>query len=346
MNNYYILKTSHQYNQWDKLIQKNDNYSFFHSSAWTKVIKESYHYKLLLFGEKINGNISNFCPIVEVRSILTGYRGVSLAFSDHCEPIFENRDAFVKIFESIKNYGKNKKWKFIEFRGGYQFFKSQAPYAKYYRHVLELTKNIDDLYKNLRDSNKRNIKKAQKQKVQIYIDNSLEGLKKFYRLNCLTRKLHGLPPQPFSFFKNIYYLIIRKGMGNIFIASFQKRPIASALFFSFGEKAIYKFGASDREFQKLRPNNYLMWKAIQWYAKRNYKSLDFGRTALSNSGLLQFKDGWGAKRKTIFYYRYDLQKDTFLTNGHSNGKTSSWLFNKLPIPLLRLTGEILYKHFG
>jgi len=201
MNKSFILKIPYQYDEWDKLIQKNDNYSFFHSSAWTKVIKESYHYKLLLFGEKIKGNIPNFCPVVEVKSILTGCRGVSLAFSDHCEPIFESRDAFIKIFESIKDYGKNNKWKFIEFRGGYQFFKNQTHYTKYYQHVLELTENIDELYKNLRDSNKRNIKKAKKQKVQVYIDNSLEGLKKFYRLNCLTRKLHGCLLNHFLFSK-------------------------------------------------------------------------------------------------------------------------------------------------
>ena len=37
------------YAQWDKLILESNLYSFFHSNAWIKVLRESYGYKPLFF---------------------------------------------------------------------------------------------------------------------------------------------------------------------------------------------------------------------------------------------------------------------------------------------------------
>ena len=45
-----------------------------------------------------------------------------------------------------------------------------------------------------------NIKKALKEGVEVQLHNSFESVKSFFKLNCMTRKRHGLPPQPFKFF--------------------------------------------------------------------------------------------------------------------------------------------------
>ena len=48
--------------------------------------------------------------------------------------------------------------------------------------------------------------------LEMTICESFESIKDFYRLNCLTRRMHGLPPQPFSFFKKIHEHIICRMM--------------------------------------------------------------------------------------------------------------------------------------
>ena len=123
------------------------------------------------------------------------------------------------------------------------------------------------------------------------------------------------------------------------------KAIAGAVYFQWNRKAIYKYGASDRRYLDLRPNNLIMWEAIKRYSGTGYGSFDFGRTETENTGLIQFKSGWGTKERKLYYFKYDLRKNRYVAA--ATGKKSSYaLFKHLPLPVLRLTGNLLYRHVG
>ena len=63
---------------WDELVLSTKNYSFFHSSSWARVIYESYNYTPLYFTLIDNDKLLALIPIMEIKSILTGKRAVSL----------------------------------------------------------------------------------------------------------------------------------------------------------------------------------------------------------------------------------------------------------------------------
>ena len=88
-----------------------------------------------------------------------------------------------------------------------------------------------------------------------------------------------------------------------------------------------------------------MWEAIKWYAQNGFKVFGFGRTEPENQGLLQFKRGWGAKEETLNYYKYDLMQDSFVAE-KPKIKSSYGFFRIMPSPILRFTGNILYRHVG
>ena len=334
-----------EYPNWDELLLTNENCSFFHSPSWARVLCESYTYKPLYFTSIANGKLSALIPIMEIKSLLTGRRGVSLPFTDYCQPIVTDKSHFQEIIDSLVAYGKKAGWKYIEWRGGEGYFQDTVHSSFYYGHTLDLTQNEQELLSSFRSSTNRNIKKAIREGVNVKISNSLESIKAFYRLNCITRKHHGLPPQPYYFFKKIYEHIISGKKGFVALASFRKRTIAGAVYFHFGSNAIYKYGASDRDFQHLRANNLVMWEAIKWYAQNGFKHFSFGRTDLDHEGLLQFKRGWGAKEETINYYKFDLTKNAFIKES-SGIKTSYPLLKIMPLPLLKLAGRLLYRHVG
>jgi lipid II:glycine glycyltransferase (peptidoglycan interpeptide bridge formation enzyme) len=162
----------------------------------------------------------------------------------------------------------------------------------------------------------------------------------------MTRKQHGLPPQPFNFFKKIYNRIISKGFGFVILASINKKNIAGAMYFHFGGRALYKYGASDHQYQHLRANNLVMWEAIKWYSRNGFKSLCFGRTEPENQGLIQFKSGWGTTERQISYYRFDFKKEAFINRQARVTGFQNRIFRNMPIPLLKMVGSILYKHVG
>jgi lipid II:glycine glycyltransferase (peptidoglycan interpeptide bridge formation enzyme) len=250
------------------------------------------------------------------------------------------------MFERIVACGREKGWKQIELRGAEPFLKENPHSSFFYGHSLELTENPDARFSALRDSTRRNIKKAQKENVAVAIRRDMGAMRAFYDLNCLTRRQHCLPPQPFSFFKKVHEHVISRNRGVIVLATQGGKPVAANVFFHFGRQAIYKYGASDKTYQHLRASNLVMWEALRWYCQNGFTRFSFGRTEPENDGLRQFKNGWGAKEYAIRYYKYDLQQNKFLGEATGVVRRYQRIFAGMPIFALKLAGRLVYRHMG
>jgi hypothetical protein len=336
-----------KYSSWDALVLGNSNCTIFHTSAWAKVLHEAYGYEPVYLSLIENGTLSALLPVMEVRSILTGRRGVSLPFSDYSDPILAPGMPLKDAMHMVHLFGKQRGWKFFELRDANDLCADIEPSYCFYGHIVHLSPDEKSLFSSLRISTRRNIRKAIQENVKTEISQSLDAVKEYYRLHCMTRKWHGLPPQPFYFFNKIHEHIISRKMGFVILASHEGKNIAGAVYLHFGTAALYKYGASDRTYQHLRANNLVMWEAIKWYAQNSFKSFCFGRTEMHNSGLLQYKSGWGTRERIIKYYRYDLQKECFVHQAAlQTGGNLSKLLSKMPIPCLTLIGALAYRHIG
>jgi len=336
-----------QYAGWDSLVLGCPSYSFFHSSAWAWALQDAYGYRPLYFTIFDGSALSACLPMMEVDSFLTGRRGVSLPFTDCCEPIVSTIDQFGELFEKAAQYGKQRGWKLLELRGANGYLRDSMPASTYLTHSLDLTAGEDQVFSSFRESNKRNIRKAQTSGVKVQITTSKEAVIQFCRLNQMTRREHGLPPQPYRFFEKVYEHVISKGFGFVALAFLENVAIAASVYFHFGEAAIYKYGASDKRYQHVRPNNLVMWEAIRKCIQDGRANLSLGRTDVGAEGLRQFKTGWGAIEQMLSYYRYVTKVGAFVCDGKKkmNG-TSSKVFSLVPLPVLRAAGSLLYRHMG
>ncbi len=332
--------------EWDGLVSEHDGATFFHSSSWARVLKESYGYTPCCLTLIKNGKLKVLIPFMEVKSFLTGTRGVSLPFTDYCPPILTHGYVLEDLFPQLLRLGEQSGWKHIELRGISFEGNNVTPSAIYLNHTLLLSEDENEIKSRFRSSTKRNIKRSIKEGVEVARDDSMSGLKEFYRLNSLTRRDHGLPPQPFNFFQNLHKHIIEKESGTIFLGKYRGKIIAAIVCLHFGKKAIYKYGASDRRFQAARANNLVMWEAIKHYGSSGYKAFGFGRTEPENKGLVQFKAGWGTQESTINYLKYDLHKGEFVKGTPKTRGFHNTIFSRMPIPALNLLGKVLYRHMG
>jgi hypothetical protein len=335
-----------EHKNWNDLLKRNYKSSFFHTSNWADVLQKSYGYKPIYFTIPGEDHLLNLLPVMEVESLLTGKRGVCLPFTDYCEPLAESSQQFRDLMNAAIVLGRRRKWKYLEIRGGEEFLPMEKPVQSFYGHNLDLSLGQKQIFSNLRDSTGRNIKKARKENITVTISTSMQSLKEFYRLNAMTRKEHWLPPQPYYFFERLYDSILTKDMGFIATAFTKNTPIAANIYLYSGDKVIYKYGASDKAFQRLRANNLLTWEAIKWSCDRGYKSFCFGRTEPENEGLRQFKNGWGAREYIIKYYKYDFRENAFTGKSSSINPLYKKIFKTLPIAVLNILGKILYRHMG
>ncbi len=330
----------------DESLRSLPGYSFFHTSSWAAVLEKSYGYKPVYFTLGNQSAPNALVPCMDINSYLTSRRGVALPFTDYCEPVLSDQSQFHDLFREMTSFGRERNWRFLELRGGETFLQNEEPSEHYYGHILDLSPGPKQLLAGMRDSTRRNIKKAEKLNIKIDITNSRQALMDFCRLNTLTRRDHGLPPQPRKFFDYVYEDIIARNLGFIALANYEKSVIAANVYFHTENKVIYKYGASDKSYQNLRANNLVMWNSIKWSCEKGFKSFCFGRTEPENEGLRQFKTGWGAREYIIKYYKYDFQKCAFIKRSLNINSSFKKIMVKLPVPVLKTMGSALYRHMG
>jgi len=132
----------------------------------------------------------------------------------------------------------------------------------------------------------------------------------------------------------------------IAVASQAGIPIAASVYLWLGDKAIYKYGASDYAYQHLRGSNLVMWEAMKWLARQGVTRLHLGKTARANEGLRRFKLNLGATEEIIDYIKYDLRKNRFVVEHDALTGWHNRVFRVLPVGLSRLAGGLLYKHWA
>jgi hypothetical protein len=329
---------------WDARLSKFAATSIFHSSAWAKVLSETYGFTPVYLSTFRGDDLDAALPLMEVKSRITGTRGVSLPFTDECEPVSASDSSVTPLVEEALQLGRNRNWKYVEFRGGKNLFDNAAPSLSFFGHQLNLSGDANSLFNRLESSVRRAIRKAENSGLKIEFSNTLEATSDYFSLHCKTRRQHGIPPQPFRFFQKIHAHILAQNSGVIVTAKFQETPVASAMFLFSGTKAIYKFGASDKSFQELRANNLVMWEGIKWLANKGIGTLRFGRTSQNSEGLRRYKLGWGSEEYLIHYYKFDLRRNALVTDRDEAAGWHNRIFRAMPIFMSRWAGNLLYRH--
>ena len=221
--------------------------------------------------------------------------------------------------------------------------------AAYCFHVLNLEPALETLFLNFhKDSTQRKIRRAEREGLTEQVGRSDSLFEGFYRLQLLTRRRHGVPPQPRIWFRN---LIDRFGEAlQIRLAFKGDQPIAGILTLRHKNSLVYKYGCSDAESNNLGGMHLLFWRAIQEAKASGLQQFDLGRSDTDNHGLITFKDRWGAKQSTLNYLRHAGSgrslSDPKRSKSGWKSRLAKEVFARAPNGLLSVAGNFLYKHVG
>ncbi len=330
---------------WDNLLDHFPEATAFHTSAWARVLSRTYGHTPFYLKFTRAENVMGILPLMEVRSPLTGSRGVSLPFTDFCGPLVADHGVTKMIGEKLSELAAERRWRYIELRGiDPAIFPNACRSATFHAHTLSLDHSPTELWDRLESSVRRAVRKAGREGVTVEFASNGSGIREFYRLHSQTRRRHGLPPQPIRFFMNIYEEMIETGRGFLVQARASSKTIAAAIFFQFRDHAIYKFGASDETSQRSRPNNLVMWEAICRLVERGCRTLHFGRTEMENEGLRRFKLGWRTSENKIQYVRLGKGSPASTEPGLHTTSFHKIFFRMVPLSLNQLAGAAIYPH--
>jgi hypothetical protein len=125
---------------WDDRLASFPEATFFHTTAWARVLNSSYDYRPLYLAMHRGNRMISALPLMEVDSWLTGKRGVSLPFTDECVPlgVEDDPNAFPLLFQSAQTLGKKRQWRYLECRGGRTLLENVPASKTYFSHRLPL----------------------------------------------------------------------------------------------------------------------------------------------------------------------------------------------------------------
>lgn len=333
--------------RWAALVKSHHDASVFHSPNWLRALHTVYGYKPFAITTCPPGvPLTNGLVFCRIESWLTGRRLVSLPFSDHCEPLFDNPNELEAMLVHMKQQVTQEAWKYMELRPVSYEPDSSAGLSRlvtYYFHSLDLSPRMEQLFQGFHKSCvQRKIRRAEREKLRYEEGTSEDLLNKFYRLLVMTRRRQYLPPQPLGWFRG---LIAAFGKDlKIRVASKNETAVAGILTLSHKKSMVYKYGCSNAAFNSLGGTALLFWKTIQEAKERGFEELEMGRSDPDNLGLVAFKEHWGASGTLINYWTYPRRSEG-LPNAW-RGRFARHVVSMVPDLALEMAGKVLYKHIG
>lgn len=332
--------------RWMGLIAAHPQAQIFHHPAWMRLLNECYGYEAAVFALIEDDHVTAGLPFMRVQSWLTGSRMVCLPFSDFCQPLAVDEAASKRLLAGIENWRRQHGGPQIHVHWRLPETQAVQTGGEVFRHVTPLSASSEAVFNQLSKSRvQRHIRRAEKEGVQIARAAAWEDMQIFYDLLLQTRRRLGVPIQPLKFFRLLWRELIAKDMGFVLLARKDRQPLAGALFLRFNQTLTYKYGASDSACWRYRPNHLLFWHALRWGCDNDMQLFDWGRTDLTDAGLREFKEGWGSQEQIVRYSLLSNQRvKTSARMG--GGRLLAPVLQRSPAWVCRLTGELLYRHFG
>jgi hypothetical protein len=338
--------------RWRVFIERHDAATVFHSPGWLGALQRTYKFTPLVYTTAGPGEaLTNGLVACNVDSWLTGRRTVSLPFSDHCSPLAADAASVAELLDSIHAERRRSGRKFVEIRP----LELQAPslenatrfeeHKVYYLHIVDLSASLDEIFRRFGKSERNAVARAGREHLRYVAGHSAALLKEFYQLFVLTRRRHGVPPQPFKWFCNL-----AECLGDaltVRLAYKDDAPVTATVTVSFKDTIVYKYGCSDHRYNSLGGTPFLCWKAIEEGKRLGARRFDLGRSNLEQEGLISFKERLGGERQRLVYYRDNAPAGSAAA-AHSRAEGSPGLYRRIlpaiPDRLFILCGELLYKH--
>ncbi|MCU0937117.1 MAG: GNAT family N-acetyltransferase [Gammaproteobacteria bacterium] len=348
--------------RWDDLVARHPRASVFHTGGWLDALKRTYGYEPFALTTTAAGPLDDGLVVCRVRT-WAARRLVSLPFSDHCDPLVDSADALSAMIAWLEAEIRKGGWRSIELRprtetGGQPFRADDGPGAvrdggqpfrvaetgRFMLHTLDLRQPAAEIFRRFHaSSTQRAIRRAEREGLEYDAGRSRAHLEEFFGLLRLTRRRHGLPPQPVAWFRQLLASFGERL--TIHLARHQGAAVAGILTLTFRTTMVYKYGGSDAAHHARGGMPLLFWRAVQQAQAAGLELLDLGRSDLDQDGLIAFKDHLGATRSTLTYYgipgrpaggpRVDVLS-----------RAARRVAARLPDAALDLTGRVLYRHLG
>jgi lipid II:glycine glycyltransferase (peptidoglycan interpeptide bridge formation enzyme) len=333
--------------RWLNLIQQDPAATIFDHPAWMELLAACYGYRPFIFAlQEDGGRVCAALPVAEIKDYITSHRYVALPFTDYCAPLTRDENALLLLLDKLVEQQMTKKIPRLEIRSGLPALDGIQERTVFVKHSVPLEPDSTKVAKRVSRQQMQNVRTAENNGIRVVRGTGLAEIREFYRLNCLNRRKHGVPAQPWSFFNLLAHTLFEQDLGFVLLAYKDDICISAGLFLHWQKTLTYKYSATDENALNLRPNHLVTWTAMKWGCENGFTTFDFGRAEQEDEGLRSYKRRWGANETPLAYsYLPSAPAQSAQMSGKLGGMLKK-IIQQSPVWLGQAVGQIMYRYVG
>jgi CelD/BcsL family acetyltransferase involved in cellulose biosynthesis len=343
--------------RWAEFVSAHRDALPYHHPAWFRVLREAFGYSAAALGcADSSGRLSGILPLLEKKSLLAGLHHSSLPHTPVAGPLAVDGDSQQALLSAAASRIDHGQARWLQLKvtdpGAGALPAGFSSAAGDDTYVLDLP----DSPQQLRFGDSRNnsrirwaVRKASRLSVTVREASSPVDVRRWYELYLQTMREHAVPPRPLRMFEIMWEILAPGGLMRLLLAERQAggrtELLAGSIFLLHGRTVVYAFNGRDRAQLAFRPNDAIHWKAITEAAASGFRRYDFGEVGSGNSGLVDFKEKWGAKPVGLYRYHYPRNREIERRLGAPGGfrRTAEWAWRQLPLPATATLGGWIYR---
>jgi hypothetical protein len=176
-------------------------------------------------------------------------------------------------------------------------FKTKKAEGSFEVVLLDLAAGSEEIFKNFSQSRRSDLRKVMRQdKVRVTQVETLEELAELHEIHIDWCKVKEVEPDTWEQFEIAWK---QKDYKRIFIAKTEGKIIAGS-YFRFYKGGLVEYAANNSipEYRNLRPNDLLVWKAIEWSCENGFSHFSMGGSHL-------FLRRFGGNMVASYRYQFD-----------------------------------------
>lgn len=332
--------------EWDQFVEANDG-SPFTLWGWGEALATYGHDRWYLVVRN-GGGIVGALPLIHMESRLFDSQLVSPPFGERGSLVLNGvrpAEATRALLKRTKRLADELDVDFVSLRGSDVDEGLPEGFTEERRFVtfrVDLREGSDAVWEGLKDSRQRQVRQAEDASLTYRVGDSLDDLKRYYRLYLRSNRGHGSPPHSFEFYRTLWEELAPEHL-HLGMVELDGAPVNAIIDLSLGS-SIHQWGViTDYEFRDLNGGSLALWRSLDRACADGYDVYDMGRTR-EGSGVYMFKKSFGGRKAWYDDLHYfpdgpvdlpDPDDDTY--------DRAKRIWRRLPIPVTRVIGPSIRK---
>ena len=325
---------------WDDFVATSSDACSYHRWEWGALLSEEFRLRRHDLMAVSDGRVRGILPFI-VQADVFGRRSLrSLPYVNYAGPVASDEAAMRAILDGAAQAVAVERATFAELRCLPGTRLSLPVSERKVRPVLALPPKIDDLWNSFPTKLRTKIRRPMKEDLTVQVG-ATELVDEFYRILCVKWRELGSPIYRKSFFLKIletfpgeHTILLLRDAGH--------EAVGACWLHGYGDSVEAIWSGTLVEWDRVKGNMLLYWRAMEWAVDRGFRQFDFGRST-EGGGTHAFKMQWGAVSSPLpwFYVAGSATVPPPAADQSRAATTIQSVWKRLPLPMTRILGPVL-----